>query len=90
MGDFRVITDGSGDLPAEVIKARGIRVINFFVMLGSGDYLEQNVDIGDDEFYEWMVTHPGVYPKSSTPSTQDYLKVSPSSPRQGRRPSSCA
>ena len=36
MGDFRVITDGSGDLPAEVIKARGIRVINFFVMLGSG------------------------------------------------------
>ena len=22
-----------------------------------------------------MVTHPGVYPKSSTPSTQDYLKV---------------
>lgn len=75
MGDFRVITDGSGDLPAEVIKARGIRVINFFVMLGSGDYLEQNVDIGDDEFYEWMVTHPGVYPKSSTPSTQDYLKV---------------
>ena len=75
MGDFRVITDGSGDLPAEVIKARGIQVINFFVMLGSGDYLEQNVDIGDDEFYEWMVTHPGVYPKSSTPSTQDYLRA---------------
>ena len=75
MGDFRVITDGSGDLPAEVIKARGITMINFFVMLGSGDYLEQNVDIGEDEFYEWMVAHPGVYPKSSTPSTQDYLKV---------------
>ena len=75
MGDFIVITDGSGDIPKEVIEARGIRVINFFVMLGSGEYLQQNVDIGDDEFYEWMVTHPGVYPKSSTPSTQDYLKV---------------
>ena len=75
MGDFRVLTDGSGDIPAEVVKARDISVINFFVMLGSGEYLQQGVDIGDDEFYEWMVTHPGVYPKSSTPSTQDYLKV---------------
>ena len=71
MGDFRVLTDGSGDIPAEVVKARDISVINFFVMLGSGEYLQQGVDIGDDEFYEWMVTHPGVYPKSSTPSTQD-------------------
>ena len=75
MGDFIVITDGSGDIPKEVIEARNIRMINFFVMLGSGEYLQQNVDIGDDEFYEWMVTHPGVYPKSSTPSTQDYLKA---------------
>lgn len=75
MGEFIVITDGSGDIPREIIEARDIKVINFFVMLGSGDYLEQNVDIGDDEFYEWMVTHPGMYPKSSTPSTQDYLKV---------------
>lgn len=75
MGDFRVITDGSGDISPEIIKARDITVINFFVMLGSGEYLQQNVDIGDDEFYEWMVTHPGVYPKSSTPSTQDYLRI---------------
>ena len=75
MGDFRVITDGSGDIPADVIKSRDITVINFYVLLGSGEYLEQNVDIGDDEFYEWMVAHPGVYPKSSTPSTQDYLKL---------------
>lgn len=75
MGEFRVLTDGSGDIPQEVIKARGIEVINFFVMLGSGEYLQQGVDIGDDEFYEWMVTHPGVYPKSSTPSTQDYLRA---------------
>ena len=75
MGGFRVITDGSGDLPQEVIRERGITVINFFVMLGGGDYLQQNVDISDDGFYEWMVTHPGVYPSSSTPSTQDYLKV---------------
>ena len=75
MSKFRVITDGSGDLSPELIKERDITVVPFYVMLGSGDYLKQDADIGTPEFYEWMVSHPGVYPKSSTPSTQDYLKV---------------
>ena len=75
MSKFRVITDGSGDLTPELIKERDITVVPFYVMLGSGDYLKQDVDIGTREFYEWMVSHPGVYPKSSTPSTQDSLKV---------------
>ena len=75
MSKFRVITDGSGDLTPELIKERDITVVPFYVMLGSGDYLKQDVDIGTREFYEWMVSHPGVYPKSSTPSTQDFLKV---------------
>ena len=75
MSKFRVITDGSGDLTPELIRERDITVVPFYVMLGSGDYLKQDVDIGTREFYEWMVSHPGVYPKSSTPSTQDFLKV---------------
>ena len=75
MSKFRVITDGSGDLTPELIKERDITVVPFYVMLGSGDYLKQDVDIGTREFYEWMVSHPGVYPKSSTPSTQDFIKV---------------
>lgn len=75
MSKFRVITDGSGDLSPELVKERDITVVPFYVMLGSGDYLKQDADIGTEEFYEWMVSHPGVYPKSSTPSTQDYLKV---------------
>ena len=75
MSKFRVITDGSGDLSPELYKERDITMVPFYVMLGSGEYLKQDEDIGTEEFYEWMVSHPGVYPKSSTPSTQDYLKV---------------
>ena len=75
MGDFVVISDGSGDLSPEIYREKGIVMIPFYVMLGSGDYLEQERDISTSEFYEWMVSHPGVYPKSSTPSTQDYLHI---------------
>ena len=75
MSKFRVITDGSGDLSPELYKERDITMVPFYVMLGSGEYLKQDEDIGTEEFYEWMVSHPGVYPKSSTPSTQDFLKV---------------
>ena len=75
MGDFIVISDGSGDLSPEIYREKGIVMIPFYVMLGSGEYLEQERDISTGEFYDWMVSHPGVYPKSSTPSTQDYLKA---------------
>ncbi len=75
MGDFIVISDGSGDLSPEIYREKGIVMIPFYVMLGSGEYLEQERDISTGEFYEWMVSHPGVYPKSSTPSTQDYLHI---------------
>ena len=75
MGDFVVISDGSGDLSPEIYRERDIVMIPFYVMLGSGDYLQQERDIGTGEFYDWMVSNPGVYPKSSTPSTQDYLRT---------------
>ena len=75
MGDFIVISDGSGDLSPEIYREKGIVMIPFYVMLGSGEYLEQERDISTGEFYDWMVSHPGVYPKSSTPSTQDYLHI---------------
>ena len=59
MSKFRVITDGSGDLSPELYKERDITMVPFYVMLGSGEYLKQDEDIGTEEFYEWMVSHPG-------------------------------
>ena len=39
------------------------------------NYLRENVDIGIRDFYQQMVERKGVYPKSSMPSTQDYVDV---------------
>lgn len=75
MADFRVITDGSADLSDEIVKERDITVVPFYVLLGSGEYLKQGEDVSSKDFYDWMVGNPGVFPKSSTPSTQDYVEV---------------
>ena len=75
MADFRVITDGSADLSDDIVKARDITVVPFYVLLGSGEYLKQGEDVSSKAFYDWMVANPGVFPKSSTPSTQDYVEV---------------
>lgn len=75
MGKFRVITDGSADLPIELIEERGIHVVPFYVMLGEGEYLRQGHDISTPDFYSWMIANPTKFPKSSAPSAQDYQEV---------------
>lgn len=75
MSDFIVVTDGSADLPEELIAQRGITVVPFYVMLGDGPYRRQGSEITTADFYNWMVDNPGVFPKSSAPSAQDYYTV---------------
>lgn len=75
MNSFRVVTDGSADLSEEIIKARDITVVPFYVMLGEGEYLRQGIDINTPDFYDWMIKNPSKFPKSAAPSAQDYLEV---------------
>ncbi len=74
MADFKVITDTSADLPEELIKSRDIITVPFYVMT-DGSYVHQHIDITDEAFYEWMVTNPGRFPKSSCPSAPDFASV---------------
>ncbi len=75
MKKFRIVTDGSADLPDEIIKDREVTVVPFYVMLGEGEYLRQGIDIDTPGFYHWMITNPSKFPKSAAPSAQDYLEV---------------
>ena len=75
MGKFRVVTDGSADLPEEILAERKITVVPFYVMLGEGSYLKQDKEISTEAFYAWMLANSGKYPKSAAPSAQDYYDV---------------
>ena len=48
-------------------------MVPFYVSFDEGHYLKEGVEIGIRDFYRQMVDRKGVYPKSSMPSTQDYV-----------------
>lgn len=72
---FHIVSDGSCDLPEELVKEKNITVVPFYVSFDDKNYLKEGVDIGIREFYQQMVDKKGVYPKSSMPSAQDYVDV---------------
>lgn len=72
---FHIISDGSCDLPLELVKEKNITVVPFYVSFDDEHYLKENVEIGIRDFYQQMVDRKGVYPKSSMPSVQDYAEV---------------
>ncbi len=72
---FHIISDGSCDLPEELVKENNITVVPFYVSFDDEHYLKENVEIGIRDFYQQMVDQKGVYPKSSMPSEQDYMEV---------------
>lgn len=72
---FHIISDGSCDLPVELVQEKNITVVPFYVSFDDQKYLKENVEIGVREFYQQMVDRKGVYPKSSMPSAQDYVDV---------------
>lgn len=72
---FHIISDGSCDLPEELVQEKNITVVPFYVSFDDGHYKKENVEIGIRDFYQQMVDRKGVYPKSSMPSVQDYTDV---------------
>ncbi len=70
---FQIISDGSCDLPPELTKEKNIIVVPFYVSFDDVNYQKEIVEIGIRDFYQKMVDEPDVYPKSSMPSTQDYV-----------------
>ncbi len=72
---YHIISDGSCDLPKELAEEKNITVVPFYVSFDDKNYLKENVEIGIRDFYQQMVDRKGVYPKSSMPSTQDYVDV---------------
>lgn len=72
---YKIITDGSCDLPKELVEEKGITVVPFYVSFDGEHYCKEMEEIGVREFYEKMVADPTTFPKSSMPSVQDYADV---------------
>lgn len=73
--DYKIVTDGSCDLPPELCREKKIDVVPFYVSFDSEHYMKEIVDMPIRKFYEQMVADPATFPKSSMPSVQDYVDV---------------
>lgn len=68
----QIVSDGSLDLPQELTREKDIEVVPFYVSFDSETYKKEVVEIGIRDFYQEMVDHPNVFPKSSMPSVDDF------------------
>ncbi|MDE6622401.1 MAG: DegV family protein [Lachnospiraceae bacterium] len=73
--DYKIVTDGSCDLPPELCREKEVDVVPFYVSFDSENYMREIVDMPIRKFYEQMVADPTTFPKSSMPSVQDYVDV---------------
>ena len=57
--EFQIISDGSCDLPQDLVEAKKIEVVPFYVSFDSEDYKKEIVEIGVRDFYQQMVDKEG-------------------------------
>jgi DegV family protein with EDD domain len=72
---IQIISDGSCDLPKELTIEKDIKVVPFYVSFDSKTYQKEMEELDVREFYQRMVEHPDVFPKTSMPSVDDYYQV---------------
>lgn len=72
---YQIITDSSCDLSVELVKEKNLQVVPFYVSFDEANYLKENEEIRVHEFYQKMIDNPGIFPKTSLPSVEDYIKA---------------
>lgn len=72
---FHIISDSSCDLGRETARELGITMVSFYAQLGDDVYYREEADISTHDFYQRMADNPGVYPKTSMPTMDDYLQA---------------
>ncbi len=81
---FHIISDGSCDLPEDYVREHNVTVVPFYVSFGDDKYLKEGIEMPVRQFYRMMVDDPGTLPKSSMPSTQDFVDAMLPFAKEGR------
>lgn len=70
---YHIISDGSCDLPMELVKEKNVTVVPFYVSFDEEHYYKENEEMSVRDFYQQMVDNPKVFPKTSMPPVQDFV-----------------
>lgn len=72
---FQIVSDSSCDLGRETCQQLGVTMVSFYAAIGDETYYREERDISTREFYQRMADAPGVFPKTSMPTLEDYLEA---------------
>ncbi len=72
---FRIISDGSCDLDNQTVEQLNLDVVPFYITTDGQTHQKEKEQLGVEEFYQFMVDNPSIYPKTSMPSVEDYVKA---------------
>lgn len=72
---FHIVSDSSCDLGREETERLGISLVSFYAAIGDERYYREERDIATHRFYQMMADSPGVFPKTSMPTVDDYLEA---------------
>ena len=73
MRKFQVVSDSSCDLGRERAEKLGVTLVSYYVSMDGKNYYREERDITAQEFYRQMAENPGVFPRTSMPTIEDYL-----------------
>lgn len=70
---FQVVSDSSCDLGRERAEKLGVTLVSYYVSMDGKNYYREERDVTAQEFYQQMAEQPGVFPRTSMPTIEDYL-----------------
>ena len=72
---FQIVSDSSCDLGRERAQRLGVTLVSYYVSMDGQTYYREERDITAQEFYRQMADRPGVFPRTSMPTIEDYLEA---------------
>lgn len=72
---FHIVSDSSCDLGLEELNRLGVSMVSYYAAFEDEIYYREERDISTHAFYEMMAQRPGVFPKTSMPTMEDYLEA---------------
>ncbi len=70
---YQIVSDGSCDLDQSLVEQYQIHVVPFYITKDGITHQKEIEEIGIRDFYQFMVDHKDIFPKTSMPSVEDYI-----------------
>ena len=71
---YQIISDSACDLEKLYINENNLEVVPFYASFDGENYYKERIEINHEDFYQKMIDEH-IYPKTSLPSIEDYMKV---------------